>query len=304
MNYITFFSTKIFREGSLFYQAKKLDSEEIKEYFRRQIPEEIIPPMTSETWWLIFQKYHFSEEQFIERLKASVTTPSEDDITLEEIIEEFKEGVKATTPDNEQQITRDFYELHDCIGSCLNELRSSRNAELEKKRQDFIDERSKVYALDCVTKDNDTYFSFAIPALKNGEGAEDENNGWIPSLCSAAQALSGSMDGDFEIRLVLHDKDLGGEYKNNDVYILNDVARYISNPKVKIVFFKHTSNDFVRVILKKHLSSLEVFNHIKSAIDAYEKQKEIVEFLDSFPYVSKDKVKLALTIEELKNSNN
>lgn len=308
MNYITIFSTRTIREGALFHNGlERKDSEELRNYFDKYY-KEIVPEISEKNWWSTYKQYGIVDEVFFTELRKDFAESPEKEITVDDVIDEFINSIKNARENEIDKRSQDFFGIDSQIGECLRRLisESEKERERKKEREKKIAERSKVYCLPAFASGDtptDYYYSYAVELLKTGEGAGNDNNGWIQALYDAAKALSSSSNEGFELILILHDKDLGGKYEEQDVFVLEDVSKYISEKNCKIVFFKHTSNDFVRLVLNNGLSSYDVYLQADKSISKYAKWERIVGELDNLPYDSSCDSKCILSkIEELEKS--
>lgn len=299
MKLITFYSTKIFSEGTLFYKAQELSSQKIIDYFnkksipeevKKSIPKEEVPVFTQSSWWDLFTRYQLSDKAFLELIKEHISSDSKGE-PYEKIENEFVNVVKAAPEDQVNAVTYDFWEMSTVIPECLNIMRDEI---VEKERLKTEQELSKVYSLPSIQgqgeeKENQ-YFAYAIKALE-GDWKDDENGSknWIGQLIEAAKELADIKENDdYDIQLVLHDKDLGGIFVTRDVYVLDSeqIKKYTQDPKCHIIFFKHTSNEFVNLLGNNELTSLEIYKEVKNSSAKYSEVLENIKELDRSPYIS------------------
>lgn len=288
MKLITFYSTKIFSEDTLFYKAQELSSPKIIDYFQKSIPKEEVPEFTQSSWWDLFTRYQLSDKAFLELIKEHISSDPEA-APYEDIEKEFVKGVKAAPEDQVNAVTYDFWKMSTVIPECLNIMRD----EIGKKEK-IIQDLSKVYSLPSIQgqgeeKENQ-YFAYAIKALE-GDWKDDENGSknWIGQLIEAAKELADIKENDdYDIQLVLHDKDLGGIFVTRDVYVLDSeqIKKYTQDPKCHIIFFKHTSNEFVNLLGNNELTSLEIYKEVKNSSAKYSEVLENIKELDRSPYIS------------------
>ena len=290
MNYITFFSTRFFSKGDLFYKGDEssspvsvLSSPILNKYFEQFVPNDFIPEFTETTWWDIYndKKYDFKDEDFLKLIKEHLSPSSE--TSFEDIQDELENYIRNATADQIKDFTEGFYQLDPVIPRCLNILR---DGILEKKEQEYsskIDALAKVYSLAKITDEEDQYFAYAVHILE-GE-AQKGSHLWIDTIINAVKELTNSKE-DVSIQLVLHDKDLGGEFATKDVYVLepNQVKNYTSEINCKIVFFKHTSNGIVDLLSKPEKSSKDVYDIVKELMEKYSQMKDKVREIDQLPY--------------------
>lgn len=302
MKLITFYSTKIFSEGTLFHKAQELSSQNIIDYFKKSIPEEVVPKFTKSSWWNLFRHYQLSEKALLalikERISSDPQAPS-----YEKIEKEFTD-LKKTSEEELGEAVSDFYDgiSPSVIPECLKIMRDKL---IEKA---FIQNLSKVYSLPAQQgqdgeKENQ-YFAYAIKALE-GDWKDDEkgSKNWIGQLIEAAKELADIKENDdYDIQLVLHDKDLGGIFVTRDVFVLDSeqIGKYTQDPKCHIIFFKHTSNEFVNLLGNNELTSLDIYKEVKDSLSKYSEVLDRIKDLDLSPY-KKARSRTKHLIKGLKN---
>lgn len=308
MKHITFYSTKIFSEGTLFYKAQELSSPQIISYFEESVPEEAVPEFTQSSWWNLYKRYQIDDDAFLKLIKEHIS--SDPDAPPYEVVEdEFIKSVKAALADQVDDVSRGFYEeISSVIPKCLDILRDEIVEKKRIERNKFIQNLSKVYSLPAKQvqdeEKRDQYYAYAIKALEK-KWSDDENGSknWIGKLIEAAKDLAGIKDNEtYEIQLVLHDKDLGGKYVTRDVYVLDSkqIGKYTPDQKCHIIFFKHTSNEFVNLLRNRELTSLDIYKKVNDTHIKYSKKLELIKDLDQSPY-DKTESETKKSIEDLKN---
>ena len=236
MKQITIFSTRSFGDKYLFndshvYTPSDIVQQALNEYFGIRACD------LREIWWTVLQKESKLEE-VEECLGRSLSSEDKELLNYS-----FMQG---KNPDNPlQQKARD--EIFDTYIASQNDggkafLSGFANFEKSGKEQN---DPTQLYML---------YEGvYAIHLLESRY--EDKNcERWVPTLLKCAKALAGTEI--IDVRLILHDRDLGEKYANEDVTILppDDAAELAKgvideNCHLQIVFFKHTTNDFTLKIL-------------------------------------------------------
>ncbi len=294
MKYITFFSTKLLDEGNLFYKGDELSSNKeencpspiLNEYFEKFVPQNFIPEFNESNWWGLYNtpKYNFKDEDFLKLIKEHLTEPSE--TSFEEIEDELVNSIKIASADQIKDITVDFYRLDSVIPECLNIMRDEILTKEKLEYYSKIDALAKVYSLAPIKEGEDQYYAYAVYVLeRDTRDNEKGDKGWIKTIVGALEKALDT-NANVSIQLVLHDKDLGGEFATKDVYVLEkeQIQKLTDEKLCKIVFFKHTSNGIVDLLSCKEKSSKDVYDIVKELMERYSQMKDKVREIDQLPY--------------------
>lgn len=295
MKDITIFSTRSFGKGYLFADAPTFVSpkeaqEELNKYFG--IKEEKLEYI----WWEAIEEKGLLQE-VEDDLKRRL--PDEDYDDVEFIFGAVKNAQKGG--DYEQ-----FLEKQSVIAdNYFKKLDGSSEAFLSR----FVD-------LDGLFKKEDPtklYQAcegvFAIHLLE-GPHVDSSGKKWIPTLIKCAKTIAG--EDNINLRLVLHDKDLGKQYISDDVTIIDETAikdLAVSELKglnsIKIVFFKHTTNAFAIDILGKPFSAnRNVHAEVDHWINILQKEyPKVLRKIDEAPYGKDPGDTLKSSYNDLQNIN-
>lgn len=293
MNYITFFSTRLFSKGDLFYKGEgtssleeKCSSPVLNEYFEKFVPKNFIPEFNETNWWDLYKKpeYNIKDEDFLKLIKEHIADYPQH--PYEKIETRFERTVKKASADKIAGIVQAFYKIP-IIPVCLNILRDDILAKQKLEHDSKIDALAKVYSLAPIKEGEDQYYAYAVDVLgRETQDNEEGKRGWIKTIIEALKALEVNKDKDVSIQLVLHDKDLGGEFVTKDVYVLEkeQIQKLTDDKRCKIMFFKHTSNGIVDLLSCKEKSSKDVYDIVKELMEKYSQMKDKVREIDQLPY--------------------
>lgn len=294
MKYITFFSTKLLYEGNLFYKGDEPSSNKeenypspvLNEYFEKFVPKNFIPEFNETNWWDLYKdpKYDFKDEDFLKLIKEHL--PASSETSFEDIQDELENYIRKATADQIKDFTEGFYQLDPVIPQCLNILRDKILAKEKREYYSKIDALSKVYSLAKIIDGEDQYYAYAVYVLgRDTQDNEEGKRGWIKTIIEALKKIPDANE-EVSIQLVLHDKDLGGEFLTKDVYVLEkeQIQKLTDEKLCKIVFFKHTSNGIVDLLSKPDKSSKDVYDIVKELMEKYSQMKDKVREIDQLPY--------------------
>ena len=107
MKLITFYSTRIFSEGTLFYKAQEHSSSPIISYFEKSIPEETVPEFTQSSWWDLFTHYQLSDNAFLELVKENISSDSQA-APYEDVEDEFINTLKKAPDEQIDDVSKAF----------------------------------------------------------------------------------------------------------------------------------------------------------------------------------------------------
>lgn len=307
MKDITIFSTRLFGKNYLFSEesifAPPIEVQnELDTYFgiEKKETDDILG-----IWWQVLEKNGRLQE-VEEAIKNAFQNPPLSDFQKRNIKRAFE---RSKHPDKYElkeveDCKKTIYEYMEKIEGGATAFLSRYVNSIELSGQNIQKDLTVLYkACDDV---------YAIHLLEGSDVDDDGQKGWIKTLIQCAKSFA-DKDDKINLRLVLHDCDLGRKYAENDVTILceKDVKalaqdKFNELESLKIVFFRHTSNAFAIDILgKPFYADRNVHQEVDYWINILQEDyPERLEEIDGAPYGNNPKVALEDSYNKLINTIN
>lgn len=275
MKDITIFSTRSFGQDCLFnddHLYTTLD-DGIKHYLNEYFGVEEIS--LRDSWWEAL-----SRNDKLDAVKDIIANSISDENEKLRFEFEFEKGENAE--DDERYQSRNYI-FDNYIENSPNGANAFLSHFVDLAHRNALDDPARLYRL-CEGV-------YAVHLLE-GNHEDKEGKLWIPTLLKCAKALA--QENAINVRLVLHDRDLGEKFVEDDVTCLDeDNTKKFAGEEMNglaslsIVFFKHTSNAFALEILGKPWTSnrLSIHEEVDKWINLYSTDlpKHLMA-IDSAPY--------------------